>query len=491
MIVSPAHTNSDDQAPLLSAASDENEPKKPTPLPRVQIWVLLLSVLIEPIASQSIYPFINQLVREIDITGGDEAKVGYYAGMIESLFFVTQAMTVFQWSRASDYIGRKPVLLLGVFGLSISMFCFGLSRTFTGLVLSRCITGALNGNIGVMKSMLGELTDRTNMAQGFALLPIAWSVGMTLGPVIGGTLARPQDNFPRLFSSPFWGDFPYFLPCGVTAGFSLLTFGAILLFLKETLPPGTTPEKRDSSVDSEAGGHEISYGTIGQQQECPSPPSDAPIPLSKLLNAPRALRIANYGVLAVLEIAQYSLQPLFYSTPIEYGGLGFTPMQIGLWMACFGIFNGLIQAFCFAPLVDRLGLKTLLRIGHLCFIPLFTLFPIINWIARQWGINWLVWVALICHLGLTAVMDMSFSCILMYITAAAPNRRCLGALNGVAQTTASIVRAVGPASATSLFAYSIQHDFMGGHGVYIVLVLGAIATIPLCAMLPDDMTESC
>lgn len=44
-------------------------------------------------------------------------------------------MTVLQWSRASDYTGRKPVLLLGVFGLSLSMFSFGLSRTFTGLVL--------------------------------------------------------------------------------------------------------------------------------------------------------------------------------------------------------------------------------------------------------------------------------------------------------------------------------------------------------------------
>ena len=52
-------------------------------------------------------------------------------------------------------------------------------------------------------------------------------------PVIGGSLARPQDTFPRLFTSPFWGNFPYFLPCGVTAGFSLLTFGTILLFLKE------------------------------------------------------------------------------------------------------------------------------------------------------------------------------------------------------------------------------------------------------------------
>ena len=56
-------------------------------------------------------------------------------------------------------------------------------------------------------------------------------------PVIGGTLARPQDNFPRLFSSPFWGEFPYFLPCGVTASFSLLTFGAILFLLKEVGAP--------------------------------------------------------------------------------------------------------------------------------------------------------------------------------------------------------------------------------------------------------------
>lgn len=56
-------------------------------------------------------------------------------------------------------------------------------------------------------------------------------------PVIGGTLARPQDNFPQLFTSPFWAKFPYFLPCGVTAGFSLLTFAAILLLLKEVREP--------------------------------------------------------------------------------------------------------------------------------------------------------------------------------------------------------------------------------------------------------------
>jgi|SRR6266702_44568 len=39
----------------------------------------------------------------------------------------------------------------------------------------------LNGNIGVMKSMMAELTDETNMARGFSLLPVTWCVGGTIG----------------------------------------------------------------------------------------------------------------------------------------------------------------------------------------------------------------------------------------------------------------------------------------------------------------------
>ncbi len=108
-------------------------------------------------------------------------------------------MTVMHWSRISDHIGRKPVIMVGLMGLSLSMYCFGLSRTFWGLVIryislfpampsmhtysthSRSLNGALNGNIGVMKSMLAEITDPSNIAQAYAYLPIAWSTGATLG----------------------------------------------------------------------------------------------------------------------------------------------------------------------------------------------------------------------------------------------------------------------------------------------------------------------
>lgn len=103
----------------------------------------------------SIYPYINELVNKLDIIGGDTRKTGYYAGLIESLFFATEALTAFQWSRTSDRIGRKPVLLVGLLGTFLSMQLFGLSRTFWTLVVSRRLCGLLNGNIGLQFPLRG------------------------------------------------------------------------------------------------------------------------------------------------------------------------------------------------------------------------------------------------------------------------------------------------------------------------------------------------
>ncbi|KAJ7910226.1 hypothetical protein B0H13DRAFT_2487893 [Mycena leptocephala] len=109
--------------------------QKCTPLPKFQLFILLWVQLAEPLTSQVIYPFINKLVGELPITGGDEEKIGYYAGLIESLFFVTEAFTVLQWSSMSDRVGRKPILLTGLFGLSLSMISFGMSKSYGALVV--------------------------------------------------------------------------------------------------------------------------------------------------------------------------------------------------------------------------------------------------------------------------------------------------------------------------------------------------------------------
>jgi MFS family permease len=140
---------------------------KRTPLPKFQLFIVLLVQFAEPITGTVIYPFINQFVRETGVTGGDERKTGYFAGIIVSIrphsnlyrhgnslvrrsphFFIAEALTVFHWGRASDRYGRRRVLLLGPLGLSIAMATFGLSRTFWLLVVSRCFQGVFNGNIG-------------------------------------------------------------------------------------------------------------------------------------------------------------------------------------------------------------------------------------------------------------------------------------------------------------------------------------------------------
>lgn len=75
----------------------------------------------------------------------------------------------------------------------------------------------------------------------------------------------------------------------------------------------------------------------------------------------------------------------------------------------------------------------------------------------------------------------------MYVTESSPNRRSLGATNGLAQTTVSTARAIGPALSTSLFSFSVQHKILGGYGVYAVLATFAGLAVLLATYLPQQL----
>ena len=72
----------------------------------------------------------------------------------------------------------------------------------------------------------------------------------------------------------------------------------------------------------------------------------------------------------------------------------------------------------------------------------------------------------------------------MYISSAAPNKRSLGATNGVAQTMVSIQRTVGPAAAASLFAYSLDSNIFGGNFAYVVLFVVVWVVLGVALQLP-------
>ncbi|KAF9236266.1 major facilitator superfamily domain-containing protein [Melanogaster broomeanus] len=451
-----------------------------------------LTTLAEPLTSQLIAPFAPQMIRDIGVINGDETKVGYY----HSIFFATQALTVLHWSRLSDHIGRKPVILSGLFGLSASMYCSAFLYVigFAQRSHSRAFSGALNGNAGVMKSVVVEITDSTNIAQAYAYMPNS----VVDSPFIGGSLARPADRFPSVFGDrQFFKKYPYFLACAVPATFSAVACLVAYLHLQETLPHPIPLRRLIRSKFT--GGKKAVAGSLpttsdvstrlltAENLEDPAKDDDTrPLPLRALLIPHVLIAVGNYAAISILEIALRAIQPVFYATPIELGGLGLDPPRIGNILSINGVVSALFQMFFFADLHDRFGTKVIYFVSMTSAIPLVLTYPVINALGRAQGLNWLVWSVIGLQLALSIVFGMTYSCILIYIAAAAPNRRSLGATNGLAQILVSITRSIGPVSATSMFSLSIQTPEHAWYAYYFLMTLVCIG-IGASLLLPRKL----
>ncbi|KAH9966963.1 major facilitator superfamily domain-containing protein [Lactifluus volemus] len=395
---------------------------------------------------------------------------------MQFIFFATHALTILYWSRLSDVVGRKPIILIGLFGLSLSMYSFGLSTTYWGAIFSRSLHGALNGNAGVIKSIVAEITNPTSLPQVLSYTPAAWSTGNTLGQLIGGLLSRPADQFPNAFgNSQFLKKYPYFLACAVPATFSALVWVLTYAFLRETVPSPVT------------------FRSLLKKQPRPSSAEipESPYPLRRLMTRRViVLAVINYGTLTLVEVSYVAIQPLFFSTPVSRGGLGLAPPAIGKILASFGILNSVFQFTCFARANALWGTKRVFVGGLLCAIPVYLLFPVMNALARAYGVGRVVYSAVALHVIFACGLSLCHGCINIYISAASPNRASLGATNGLAQLLVSITRTIGPAISTSLFSLSVAEGYLGGGLVYAVFISISLVVVAFGTTLPRQVWQS-
>jgi len=130
-------------------------------LPRKgQLALLTISRLSEPLTQTSLQSYMYYQLKSFDPSLSD-STISSQAGMMQAAFTATQFITAIAWGRAADSerFGRKTVLMIGLVGTMISALGFGFSKSFLWAMFFRSLGGALNGNVGVMRTVcvpLGE-----------------------------------------------------------------------------------------------------------------------------------------------------------------------------------------------------------------------------------------------------------------------------------------------------------------------------------------------
>jgi hypothetical protein len=131
-------------------------------------------------------------------------------------------------------------------------------------------------------------------------------------------------------------------------------------------------------------------------------------PQRSLLTKPVLLTISIYAVHAYLEISNFALVPLVYTTPIESGGLGLDPVHMATCLAALGIMTGILPFFFFHRVVKFLGLRRALVTFMSGLVPAFLCFPINGTRARYAGVDVITWVIMFVHLFMMVGITMAY-----------------------------------------------------------------------------------
>ncbi|XP_053528372.1 major facilitator superfamily domain-containing protein 10 isoform X5 [Artibeus jamaicensis] len=119
-----------------------------------------------------------------------------FGGLIGSIFSALQFLSAPLTGAISDCLGRRPVMLLSLAGLASSYAVWAASGSFAAFLASRVIGGISKGNVSLSTAIVADLGSPPARSRGMAVLGVAFSLGFTLGPMLGASL--PVETAPWL-----------------------------------------------------------------------------------------------------------------------------------------------------------------------------------------------------------------------------------------------------------------------------------------------------
>ncbi|MDP6446358.1 MAG: MFS transporter, partial [Pirellulaceae bacterium] len=153
------------------------------------LGVIFLTVFIDLLGFGMVLPLLPLYAQQFS---ADQA--GWQLGLLMASFSFMQFFFAPIWGRVSDSIGRRPVLLVGLFGSVVFYALFGIATEAQSLVLlfvARIGAGVTGATISTAQAYIADCTTVEKRSKGMALIGMAFGLGFTLGPLFG-LLAVPS-----------------------------------------------------------------------------------------------------------------------------------------------------------------------------------------------------------------------------------------------------------------------------------------------------------
>ncbi|WVR03616.1 hypothetical protein IAU60_000608 [Kwoniella sp. DSM 27419] len=462
-----SHASSSYLSPQVVPPSAGPSPPPPakqrTPVPFAALVPLMVQRVSEGLTYGIIFPYINQMVLDM---GVEEKSVGVWSATAESAMMGAEAMAAPFYGPLADRLGRRPVmivlmLLWGVFGVA-----FGFTRTVWGVIFTRGALGLLAGCGVVSRTMVGELCDKSNRIQGFALFSPSLVVGLTLAPVLGGFLANPV---PRLLS-PSWTLFdvhPYLLPALLTGASAIIAGILSIMLLPETLKR-TKNTLRDAEKTSDGG-------------------------LRGLLRyTPFQNVLLLYGMQNAVQYSWEALYPLYGFTSKSLGGLGLSTSTLGVVLGLSAGLSILMTIFVFPVLHSSTSESTCLKLCLIAYPLAMLFFPVIWAISYSYeGDNLPLssWLVIGMQMFLRRVGDFAATQLDTLVLDFIPGPEHLASANAITFSVAAIGRCLGPFIISYFFSLSTHFTSPFSPGrqlVWFIFILMSLPSVVLAHRLLSD-----
>tara|TARA_B110001450_G_scaffold108995_1_gene103083 strand:- start:146 stop:1645 length:1500 start_codon:yes stop_codon:yes gene_type:complete len=419
---------------IIPEISQSNTESIPTPLPKMKMFVILIVIMCEMASLMYVAPFLPFMIRSFGIR---EKDVGNYSGLIISSFMVGQFFSNAIWGLISEKIGIKPVILTGLLTSTISTIIFGFSSSILWSVIIRFIHGLLSGNLGVTKTYLYLITDKTNEAKGFGMFPVGMCIGAIFAPAIGGLLETPSKHWSSIDNNHILHKYPYLLPSLVIAIFPFIAFIIGFIYMDE--PYKNNNEKSDENNEENNEENNINKSVC-----------------KDYINKNILITIFLYFNIRFSLMGSDNLFPLLLATSKENNGLELTSNTIGFIYMISAVFLMFYSVFIIPILKRYLGTYKL-------FIIMQILNPIAvfstSLLSDYNNLDNISLSILSCFFFILKGSFATTSVVLVNLMINnSTQKKYLGRVNGISQSFAAFGSIFGPVLGGLLYTWSISNN---------------------------------